>query len=127
VYGLNVGPGGHALLGCKSISVPDRTPFGSFDGAARVSSSAIRSAGWTIDPDLVFPVDVHVYLNGAFAAAVPATVNRPDVGAAFPIFGPHHGFDVTLAAPPGPVQVCVYAINWGAGWGNPLIGCKSVG
>jgi hypothetical protein len=126
VYALNIGLGGNSLLGCRSINVPDRVPFGSFDGVGRVSGGAIRSSGWTIDPDLVFPVDVHVYLNGIFAAAVPATVNRPDVGAGFPLFGPHHGFDVTLAAPNGPVQVCVYAINSGPGWGNPLIGCRTV-
>jgi len=126
-YGLNVGTGGNRLLGCRSMTVPDRTPFGSFDSATRLTSGSLRLSGWTIDPDLVFPVDVHVYLNGTFAAALSATVNRPDVGAAFPVFGPHHGFDVTLAAPSGTVQACVYAINWGPGWGNPLIGCRTVG
>jgi hypothetical protein len=125
VYALNLGPGGNNLLGCRSVNVPDRNPFGSFDGASRVGGG-VRAAGWTIDPDLVFPIEVHVYVNGAFAAAVPATVNRPDVGAVFPIFGPHHGFDVTVAAPPGPVQVCVFAINWGPGWTNPLLGCRAV-
>jgi hypothetical protein len=126
-FGINAGPGANSVLGCKGLVVPDRTPFGSFDVATRVAGGAIRVAGWAMDPDLVFPVDVHVYLNGAFAAALSATVNRPDLGAAFPIFGPYHGFDLTLAAPSGPTQVCVYAINWGPGWGNPQLGCKTVG
>jgi hypothetical protein len=65
-------------------------------------------------------------MNGVFAAALPATTNRADVGAAYPFFGPYHGFDVTLAAPTGSVQVCVYAINSGPGWGNPQIGCKTI-
>jgi hypothetical protein len=125
-YALNAGPGGNRLISCKSVAVPDRTPYGSFDSASRAANGAVHLRGWTIDPDLVFPIDVHVYLNGAFAVALPATVSRPDVGAAFPIFGPYHGFDVIVAAPAGPVQACVYAINWGPGWGNPLIGCRTV-
>jgi len=115
------------VLGCKGIVVPDRTPFGSFDVAARAGPGAIRVAGWTIDPDLVFPVDVHIYVNGAFAVGLSAMTTRPDVGAAFPIYGPYHGFDLMVAAPPTPTQVCVYAINWGPGWGNPSLGCKVVG
>lgn len=126
VYGLNAGPGGNRLIGCKSIVVPDRNPFGSLDGAARTSTGAIRVAGWAIDPDLVFPIDVHVYFNGSFVGALPATVSRPDVGAAYPFFGPYHGYDLTLAAPGGPVLVCVFAINWGPGWGNPPVGCRTV-
>jgi hypothetical protein len=125
-FGINAGAGGNSVLGCKTVNVPDRTPFGSFDSASRAGAGAIRVTGWTIDPDLVFSVDVHVYVNGAFAAALPATTNRPDVASAYPLFGPHHGFDVTLAAPNGAVQVCVYAINWGPGWGNPQVGCKTV-
>lgn len=124
-YGLNVGPGGNRLLGCKSIVVPDRAPFGSFDSALRVSAGAARLRGWTIDPDQVFPIDVHVYVNGTFVVAVPAGVERPDVGAAFGFYGPYHGFDLTVAAPAG-AQVCVYGINVGPGWGNPLLGCRSV-
>ena len=126
-FGINTGPGVNSVLGCKGFVVPDRTPFGFVDLASRVTGGAIRVVGWTMDPDLVFPIDVHVYVNGAFAVAVPATLNRPDLGAAFPIFGPYHGFDVTVAAPSGPTQVCAYAINWGPGWGNPQLGCKTVG
>jgi hypothetical protein len=125
-FGINAGAGGNSVLGCKTLTVPDRTPFGSFDSASRAGAGAVRVTGWTIDPDLVFPVDVHVYMNGVFAAALPATTNRADVGAAYPFFGPYHGFDVTLAAPTGSVQVCVYAINSGAGWGNPQVGCKTI-
>ena len=125
-YGINAGPGGNALLGCKVVDVPDRAPFGSFDGASRGVGGGVRVSGWTIDPDSVLPADVHVYLNGAFAGALSANTNRPDVGAAFPLFGAHHGFDVTLAAPSVPLQACVYAINWGPGWGNPLLGCRTV-
>jgi hypothetical protein len=125
-YGINVGPGTNAPLGCKTIDVPDRAPFGWLDSVTRPSAGTARVTGWAIDPDRIPPIDVHVYLNGAFAASLPAAANRPDVGAAFPFFGPSHGYDVTLAAPAGSVEVCVYAINWGPGWGNPRLGCKTV-
>jgi hypothetical protein len=126
-YGINAGPGNNALLGCKSIDVPDRAPFGSLDSVSRPSSGTVRVAGWTIDPDRIPPIDVHVYLNGAFAASLPAGGSRPDVGAAFPLFGPSHGYDALLATGTGPVEACVYAINWGPGWGNPLLGCRTAG
>jgi hypothetical protein len=126
-YGINVGSGTNSLLGCKSIVVPDRAPFGSFDRATRVASGAVRVTGWVMDPDLVYPIDVHVYVNGVFAAALSADGNRPDLAAVFPVFGPYHGFDVTVAAPADATQVCVYGINWGPGWGNPQIGCKVIG
>jgi hypothetical protein len=126
-YGINVGSGTNSLLGCKSIVVPDRAPFGSFDRATRVASGAVRVTGWVMDPDLVYPIDVHVYVNGVFAAALSADGNRPDLAAVFPLFGPYHGFDVTVAAPADATQVCVYGINWGPGWGNPQIGCKVIG
>jgi hypothetical protein len=125
-FGINAGPGGNALLGCKSIDVPDRAPFGWLDSATRPSAGTVRVAGWAIDPDRIPPIDVHVYLNGAFAASFSAGANRSDVGAAFPFYGPSHGFEALLATVPGPVEACVYAINWGPGWGNPRLGCKTV-
>ncbi len=86
----------------------------------------MRVLGWTIDPDLVFPTEVHVYVDNTFVVALPASVGRPDVAAAFPFYGQFHGYDLTIAAPAGATQVCVYAINAGPGWGNPQLGCRSV-
>jgi hypothetical protein len=123
-WAINIGPGGSTFLGCKSIVVPDRRPFGHVDLATR-TNFGVRVAGWTIDPDTTGPIDVHVYVNGAFAGAFPANRNRPDVGAAHPAFGPDHGYDTVVPAPGGSAQVCVFAINVGAGNGNPLLGCRT--
>jgi hypothetical protein len=122
-FAINIGPGRHTFLGCKSVVVPDHSPFGSLDVVTR-SNFGVRVAGWAIDRDTTGPIDVHVYVNGSFAGVLPADRNRPDVGAAFPAFGPNHGFDAVVGAPGPPARVCVYAINVGPGNRNPLLGCR---
>jgi hypothetical protein len=88
---------------------------------------AIRVTGWAVDYDAKGPIDVHVYLDGRYAASARADRNRPDVAAAVPGMGPSHGYDVTIPASPGAHNVCVYGINVGpSGNGNPALGCRSV-
>jgi hypothetical protein len=106
-YAINNGPPDHTNLGCRTLT--DVTPpFGNVD-SMRGLSSAIRVAGWAIDPDTNDPITVHVYVDDTFAAAV-ADANRPDVGAAFGR-GAAHGFTITVPIAPGDHRVCVYAIN----------------
>jgi hypothetical protein len=123
-WAINLGPGTHSLLGCKPVLVPGGEPFGAFDSAGR-TTGGVRVAGWTIDPDTTGAINVHVYVNGAYAGAYPANKSRPDVGAVYPAFGPNHGFDAVVPAPSGTVQVCVFAINVGAGATNPVLGCRT--
>jgi hypothetical protein len=122
-YGINTGGGSNSLLGCRTVVVPDRSPFGSFDAATAVTGG-VRVAGWTIDPDTSAPIDVHVYV-GSSGTAIRADQSRPDVGAAFPGSGNDHGFVRTISAPAGTHQVCAYGINVGPG-GNKLLGCRTV-
>ncbi|HEY6533660.1 MAG TPA: hypothetical protein VIY72_15230 [Acidimicrobiales bacterium] len=112
-------------LGCRSVTVPGGVPFGNFEGLTRSGSTA-RLTGWTIDPDVADPVEVHVYVNGAWGGSARADRTRADVGAAFPGYGALHGFDLTLGVPAGRAEVCVYAINVGAGGSNPRLGCRVV-
>src|SRR5690606_9660604 len=56
---------------------------------------------------------------------------RPDVeaanaGSARPA-GANHGFDATVALPPGTTQVCVYGIDRVGGDPNALVGCTGLG
>jgi hypothetical protein len=129
-YAINTGAGGHTELGCRAISVWSapavdlgRAPFGNLELVA-ASSRAIRVAGWTIDPDTPAPTAVHVYVGPA-GFGTTADRDRADVAAAYPGFGAAHGFDTTVAAEPGPREVCVYAINTGPG-GHTLIACRTV-
>lgn len=121
----NVGPGRNRDLGCRRVDAR-REPVGSFDVAA-VGESALRVAGWALDPDTAASIPVHVYVDGRFATAATASAARPDVAAAYPGFGAARGFDVNLAGTGiAEHEVCVYAINVGIGQANPYFGCKRV-
>ncbi|QYG13353.1 hypothetical protein KY497_09360 [Microbacterium sp. PAMC22086] len=129
-YAINNGAGGHTFLGCRTVTVaapagPDlgRAPLGVFEGVA-VESGGATVSGWTIDPDVIDPISVHIYVDST-SAAYTANKPRSDVGAAYPAYGPNHAFVEKIAMSPGTHQVCVYAINNGAG-GHNFLGCKSV-
>ena len=69
---------------------------------------------------------MHLYVDGAFASALNANAERPDVGAVYPTYGPAHRFDLTLPAARGQHRVCAYGINVGAGSTNTELGCITV-
>jgi hypothetical protein len=126
VYGINVGRGrGNSLIGCRIVGVARVEPVGRIDAAAE-TAAAIRVRGWTFDPETAQPVDVHVYVDGAYAGAGRADRARPDVAAAYPSYGAAHGFDVTVPAGSGRHVVCAYAINVLRGTWNPDLGCRIV-
>ncbi|MCC5952574.1 MAG: S-layer homology domain-containing protein [Acidimicrobiia bacterium] len=100
-------------------------PFGSLD-LAEGGVGTVRVRGWAIDPHAgTNPIDVRVEINGIPAAVTRASLNRPDVGAAYPSFGAAHGFDHTFATPSGSLSVCVTGLNVGAGR-DARLGCRAV-
>lgn len=121
-YGINVGGGSNALLGCSVVTIDPR-PTGSFDAATR-SGDGVVVSGWTLDPDTAAPTGVHVYVSGRLAARLTADQARPDVARAWPLYGPSRGFSATVAAPRGSV-VCTYAIDTD-GRENTTLGCYTV-
>src|SRR6185312_4631494 len=123
VYGINVGAGSNALIGCETVTVPSASPFGAFDSAVGVPDG-VQFTGWAIDPSTPDPITVHLYVDSA-SWAVSANTTRSDVAAAYPSFGGDHGFAKVIPAAPGPHTVCVYGINRGPG-SNALIACKNV-
>lgn len=131
-YAINTGPGGHVLLGCKSITVAapaatitdqGRAPIGALDSVT-ATASGFQVSGWAIDPDTTSPITVHLYV-GTVGVAVPSNGSRPDVGAVYPAYGSQHGFSAALPAPAGTSTVCAYGMNTGAG-GHTQLGCKTV-
>jgi len=100
------------------------SPIGSLDV---VSTGPLRVAvqGWTLDPDVAAPVEVHVYVDVVGTGLGAAAGARPDVAAAYPGYGPAHGFSASLATTPGSHRVCAYGINVGAG-ANSQLGCRTV-
>jgi GH25 family lysozyme M1 (1,4-beta-N-acetylmuramidase) len=112
-------------LGCLTINVAG-APFGHLESVMAVDGG-IEVSGWAIDPNTSVPIDVHLYVDGAWNSSITAGVDRPDVGAAYAQSGPLHGFDETLLLPPGPHEVCAYAINTGLGASNRSLGCRTAG
>lgn len=125
-YGIeSAPPGSNSLIGCRTVTVPSGSPVGSVD-TVDTAFGLLRVAGWSIDPDTATSTAVHIYVNGV-GTAIVADRLRPDVGAAFPAYGPNHGFDQILPrVGPGPNTVCVYAIETAGTGGNALLGCRVV-
>lgn len=126
VYAINVGAGSsNPLIACRVVTVQADTPVGHLD-VLQKSPGSIGVAGWALDPNTSSPVSVHVYVDGRFAAAVTASISRPDVARVFPGYGEAHGFATSVPTYGGQHRVCVYAINVGPGDTNPVLGCGSV-
>ncbi len=130
-YGINVGGGDNALIGCKTVSIVDPNPIGHFDEAAG-KAGEVFVRGWAADPnDFKSAIPVHVYIGGtagttgAEGVAIGTGVSRPDVHTALGIGG-NHGFSASIkTAKRGDQKVCAYAINVGFG-DNVSLGCKTV-
>lgn len=121
--GMNTGAGGNTLLGCKNVTVGS-DPFGAVDHVV-TDKPVPEVTGWAIDPDQLGPIDLHVYVNGRFAAAQGGGEYRGDVAAIWPQHGTQVGYRIPVPLAQGANQVCVYGINVGPGV-NSLIGCKNV-
>ena len=127
-YAINTA-GPPALLGCSDVVVTGgiaelgRAPIGNVE-VIRPGPGVVSVSGWAIDPDTAAPISVHVYVGSVGEATIADGV-REDVGVAYPGYGAAHGFTWSDSVTPGAYNVCVYAINTGAG-GNTLIGCSTV-
>jgi hypothetical protein len=124
VYGINVYNGGNTTLGCRGVYVVPADPFGSLDQVAAAGPGKIQVSGWSIDPDSLGPIVVAVYVDSS-GTPVLANLARPDLAAAYPAFGPNHGFGATISTSRGTHTVCVYGLNVAVGV-NHLLGCGSV-
>jgi hypothetical protein len=100
------------------------SPIGALDSVTGVAKG-LQLEGWALDPETEAPITVHVYRDGGWAGEFIANSQRSDVGAAYPSYGANHGLSVFIPAPVGEHEVCLYAINVGAGYSNPLIGCRT--
>lgn len=131
-YAIDIGGTDNKALGCKTVRIADPDPYGSLDGVS-ATASTVHVRGWTADPnDQRQGLRVHVYIGGKAGQAGAeghdigvAGLRRDDVGAAFPAAGSYHAFDeIVASAKRGVQEVCVYAINVGAG-DNQLLSCAT--
>ncbi|AYG04280.1 hypothetical protein [Gryllotalpicola protaetiae] len=129
VTAVNAGPASaDTSLGCKTLVVTSGNPIGNFEKAV-VQGASVEVVGWTVDGDqATTPLSVRVYINGADAGGLTASVDRQDVATQLSALnaGPAHGYDGTVPIPAGESSVCVFAMNVGPGTANTLLGCTNV-
>ncbi|MET7396637.1 hypothetical protein ABZS66_24455 [Dactylosporangium sp. NPDC005572] len=115
--------------GGEDPPVWDSAARGALDNVAYLGN-AVRVGGWAADADAgSAPISVHVYQDGAFAAALTANGYRPDVAQVYPSYGAYRGYQAVIPAGLGTHQVCAYAISvvpaGAAHPGNPQLGCRT--
>ena len=102
-------------------------PSGSPDGELSSVSSGygnVSISGWAADvSDPSAAVSVAVQIDAAWYGVV-ANESRPDIGAAYPAYGPNHGFSGTFNVSEGSHTMCVYLKNVGEG-GDVSLGCRN--
>lgn len=124
VYGINVGPGDNSTLGCRTLQPMTGSPVGVLDRVV-TGLGSVTVSGWVFDPDTAASIPVHVYVDAALTTGV-ADQTRTDIAAVYPAYGGNHGFSMTVTAPPGVHNVCVYAIETAGTGSNSLRGCRIV-
>lgn len=119
------GPGSTTAMGCIVVPMPAGSPVGELEVVAG-GPRRVRVAGWTVDPDVTAPTNVHVYVDGIGRANVVANGAHPGVQRQWRGWGPNHGFDLEIGAlEPGPHDVCVFAID-ANGVDHRLVECRTV-
>jgi hypothetical protein len=125
LYAIDIaGQGSNRLIACRTITAHSGSPYGAVD-AFSVRPGMYTVSGWVFDPDTIASTPVHVYA-GASGVAGTAEMSRSDVAAAYPGYGPNHGFSLTVPASPGMNNVCVYGIDVVAPGANKQIACKQL-
>ena len=111
------------ITGARAATL-SHTPVGKLETVVQ-SGTGIAIRGWAIDPDTLLAIHVDVYLDG-HGTRLTANTYRPDVGQAHPGYGTHHGFSAQFPAAAGRHTLCAYAIDYGLGSTNPLLGCRTL-
>ena len=94
VFGINVGTGTNALLGCTT-TVVKHSPFGNLTSVTK-RPDGLAVYGWAIDPDTTGGTTVRITFDGKQVRLLGAVLSRADVGSAYPDYGPKHGFSTLL-------------------------------
>jgi hypothetical protein len=87
------------------------SPFGNRESLSG-ANGRITATGWAIDPDTAGAITVRMApFFQPVIASTTANVYRADVGAAYPNYGPNHGFNVSVAYPVGDHLICLEMVN----------------
>ncbi len=101
------------------------SPSGAITGVSW-GQRKVTVRGWAVDPNTNDPIRVHVYVDGKQLGATTANREDPATASKYASAGTKHAFSYTGGyVTSGTRNVCVYAINVGAG-GNTKLGCSKV-
>lgn len=115
----------NTFMGCRTVSTASGPPIGSLDQATASVEGATLN-GWALDPDTPDPIQVHAYVDGRWAGAHLANLERPDVARAYPGYGSTHGYSIRLSGlSEGTRTICMYGIDV-RGTSNTLLACQKV-
>lgn len=110
-------------VNCRLVTVGGASAIGSVD-RIQYEDGRIHVAGWALDLESLGAIPVAVTFDGRRETLL-ATWSRDDVAAAYPGYGPDHGFAASSPAAPGVHSVCVEFGGVGAG-PNVLARCERV-
>ena len=102
-----------------------RPPVGRID-LAWGTPGTVRAVGWMVDPDTSAPLQLWMSIDSRL---VIGTADRPrgNLPRSLKRFGTRHGYDISVnGVAAGVHQVCVAAVNKGAGPPLQLVGCANV-
>ncbi|MEB0286825.1 hypothetical protein QN355_09715 [Cryobacterium sp. 10S3] len=122
-WGVNQGLGANLALGCRTVMVLSGSPVGALNQVWG-TAGGVSMWGWALDPDQTGPIPVQVRIDGQWTVLSANSANAA-VGAAYPGYGPNHGFGATIAAAPGAHEVCAWGINVASG-ANLNFGCQTI-
>jgi N-acetylmuramoyl-L-alanine amidase len=107
----------------KNYYTATSKPFGAINSVS-AGAGTVTVSGWAIDPNKAGAPSNVLLGGGGTGLTVTADQPRPDVAAAYPSYGPNHGFTATMTGVvPGWITVCVSALNDSNGYGNAVLGC----
>jgi hypothetical protein len=102
------------------------SPFGAIEHVDP-ARGPVNVSGWAIDAGDDVPLQVHAYVDGAFAQAVTEDQARPDITAIYTQYGAAHGYRIPLQLADGTHEVCTYALNAPGTTGvTAKLGCLTV-
>lgn len=121
-----------AVLALLTVGLATTTPAGAQESApagyldaVTANDGRVNARGWAADPDAPASIVlVDLYVDGDYADTTLTGRPRPDVPAAFPVYGALTGFDTSFDVAPGRHEVCAYVIRDERP--NLALGCATV-
>ena len=124
VQAQNLPYGSPSVLGCRTVLAPSSALRGNLEWAS-AAVGWVTVSGWALDTGSAASLRVEVTAQNQQPVVAASDRVRSDIAAAFPGYGPAHGYQVTVPATPDTHWVCVKLVNPVTG-ASMLLGCPAV-